>query len=51
MWAGNLEQFPGWTGNRPTAEITNRYRDEAMALWGNAIPDVAPLPREVPPPK
>jgi serine/threonine protein kinase/tetratricopeptide (TPR) repeat protein len=51
-WAGRLEQTRAtWEGNRPLAEITDRYRAEAVALWGGAIPDVAPLPRAVPSPK
>ena len=51
-WAGNLEQTRAtWEGNRPQADIFNRYCAEAVALWGGAIPDVAPLPHERPAPK
>lgn len=52
QWAGRLElNRATWEGNRPLAEIWNRYRAEAVALWGGAIPEPAPPPREVPAPK
>jgi tetratricopeptide (TPR) repeat protein len=51
-WAGWLElNRATWENNRPLAEIWDRYRAEAMALWGSAIPDIAPLPHAVPAPK